>query len=113
MLDLNDFIIVGGLLITLFVMWVIYVQFYRRHARDKSILTEIFEGSTSARLVTDIQDKVIFFNPAFQDLCVNGEVPNLTIIRRLFVNEHDSMVQERLESLIQNAMRGHEDAMEA
>ena len=113
MLDFNDFIILGGLLIASCVVWVVYSQFYRRHARDKSILTEIFEGSTSARLVTDIQDKVIFFNPAFQDLCTNDEIPNLAIIRNLFTNDQDPMVQERLESLIENVMRGHEDAMEA
>lgn len=113
MLDLNSFIILGGGLTAGVAAGFYFAQYYRHNARDKSILTEIFEGSTSARLVTDIQDHVIFFNPAFEDLCTEGDVPSLKVIRDLFSNEQDPMVKERLESLIQNAMRGHEDVMEA
>lgn len=86
---------------------------YRKQSRDREILSEIFEGSTSARLVTDIQDRTLFFNPAFEDICMEGDEATLDSIRHLFARNGDLGVIDRLESLIQNAMRGHEDAMEA
>ena len=86
---------------------------YRKQARDKDILGEIFEGSTSARLVTDIQDATLFYNQAFEDVCGNSDEPSLNCLRHVFSSKGDSTVAERLESLIQNAMRGHEDSMEA
>ena len=85
----------------------------RKQYRDRSILTEIFEGSTSARLVTDIQDKTLFYNPAFEDFCTDEDRPSLKTIRHLFSQSLDENVKDRLETLTQNAMRGHEDAMEA
>lgn len=86
---------------------------YRRQSRDRDILNEIFIGSASARLVTDIQDSTLFFNPAFEDLCAEGVEPDLNCLRALFANEADKDAADRLESLITNAMRGHEDVMEA
>jgi two-component system cell cycle sensor histidine kinase/response regulator CckA len=85
----------------------------RKQYRDRSILTEIFEGSTSARLVTDIQDKTLFYNPTFEDFCIEGDSPGLRTIRHLFAQSHDVNVGDRMDTLIKNAMRGHEDAMEA
>ena len=102
--------IIFAILAAVFIVVALYYRTYRNQYRDRSILKEIFEGSTSARLVTDIQDRVVFYNPAFEDLCGTAK-PDLKIIRNLFID--DEGATNRLESLIQNAMRGHEDAMEA
>ncbi len=101
--------LIAALVMTIF----FYFRYYRRHSRDREILSEIFDGSTSARLVTDIQDKVLFYNPAFEDLCGDDQSPSLDIIRDLFERKNQTDITERFESLVQNAMRGHEDAMEA
>jgi len=101
------FIIVCALVV------ILYKGFYRRYLYSKEILQEIFEGSNSARLVTDIRDKAVFYNPAFQDLCEEGEQPSLKTIRNLLLRHtHDVAVTERLEALINNARRGHEDVLE-
>jgi two-component system cell cycle sensor histidine kinase/response regulator CckA len=84
-----------------------------RHFRDRSILKEIFEGSSSARLVTDIQNKTLFYNAAFEDLCHEDEMPSLQVIRRIFDKSNDPEITDRLEALIDKAMRGHEDFLEA
>lgn len=89
------------------------IHVVRRQYRDRSILSEIFEGSTSARLVTDIRDQTLFYNPAFDDLCAPGEVASLDVIRQVFLSSPDTNVPDRLETLIANAARGHEDNMEA
>jgi len=87
--------------------------FYKKSVRDRSILKEIFEGSTSARLVTDIRDKTVFFNIAFEDLCEKEEKPSLSAIKRLLLqNQSDDAVKDRLNALIDNARRGHEDILE-
>lgn len=99
------------------ILFGISIYGYSKQSRDREILSEIFEGSTSARLVTDIQDNTLFFNVTFEDMCfdVCGDhgKPNLDCIREMFARRGDRDVMERLEALIQNAMRGHEDAMEA
>lgn len=84
----------------------------RKHYRDRSILNEIFEGSTSARLVTDIQDRTLFYNTAFEDLATDCGEPGLNVLRAIFARDADKDAQERLEVLIDNAMRGHEDQIE-
>lgn len=84
----------------------------RKHYRDRSILNEIFEGSVSARLVTDIQDRTLFYNTAFEDLCTECGEPGLNVIRAVFAKDADQNSQDRLEVLIDNAMRGHEDQIE-
>jgi len=84
----------------------------RKHYRDRSILNEIFEGSPSARLVTDIQDRTLFYNTAFEDLCTDCGEPGLNIIRAICTRDADTNARERLEVLIDNAMRGHEDQIE-
>jgi two-component system cell cycle sensor histidine kinase/response regulator CckA len=92
--------------------WVTSILIHRQY-RDRSILSEIFDGSPSARLVTDIQDRALFYNPAFEDFCQEGEKPSLDIIRRIFGCRNDENTLQRLEGIINNARRGHEDNMEA
>lgn len=89
------------------------IQALRRQFRDQSILGEVFEGSLSARLVTDIQDNTLFFNPAFEDLCQECGEPSLNTIRKVFQDSVDDDTSDRVNTLIDNAMRGHEDAIEA
>jgi len=113
-MDNYTFIIIEATLIIAIVIGVtIYWRYYRRHYRDRAILSEIFDGSTSARLVTDIQDRTLFYNPAFEDLCDADTLPALEVIRTLFASTGEETVKDRFESLVQNAMRGHEDVMEA
>lgn len=95
------------------VLFAVSLYGYRRQSRDRDMLNEIFIGSASARLVTDIQDNALFYNPAFEDLCGDNNQPDLNCIRALFANAGDADISDRLESLIRNAMRGHEDVMEA
>ncbi len=111
-----DFILLLSALLSFFcacIMFAFVIYAYRKQYRDREILSEIFEGSTSARLVTDIQDRTLFFNVAFEDICDEGEDPNLESIRLLFARTDDAGVMERFDSLVQNAMSGHEDVMEA
>jgi two-component system cell cycle sensor histidine kinase/response regulator CckA len=90
------------------------IRLYHRHYRDRAVLNEIFEGSNSARLVTDIRDKTLFYNPAFEDLCDEGEKPSLKTLQSIFLNNQiDKHVEDRLGSLVENARRGHEDILEA
>lgn len=105
------FVAVGMLASGLGFLYLAVVAF-RKQYRDRSILSEIFEGSTSARLVTDIQDKTLFYNPAFEDLCSDCGAPGLNVIRTVFKRSNDADALERLEALIANAVRGHEDVME-
>ena len=89
-------------------------RLFLRNYRDRSILSEIFDGSNSARLVTDIQDRVVFYNPAFDDLRQTEDgKSSLQTIRELFAKSGNEETIERLESVIFNARRGHEDSMEA
>lgn len=106
-------ILIYTIMAVMIMAMIVYYRKHIRHSKDRAILKEIFEGSGSARLVTDIQNKTVFYNPAFEDLCYEGDTPSLNIIRDLFSVRDDNATMDRLESLIQNAMRGHEDAMEA
>lgn len=107
---------VGVVAIVLFLcgslLLLVTIALIRRQYRDRSILHEIFEGSLSARLVTDIQDRTLFYNPAFEDLCTDCDEFNLMAIKKLFANS-DEETRVRLDGVINNAMRGHEDNMEA
>ena len=86
--------------------------------RERSILREVFHGSRSARLVTDIARRPLLWNDAFADLCQSFEdetdgvtiKPGLAGIRAMLAPIPESL--ERFEILVELAARGTYDRIE-
>lgn len=75
----------------------------RRRDSERALLEELFEGSRSARLVTDINNATLYANGRFQSLCPDG-TEGLSGLFALF-GGHD-IVAARFQLLVENAQRG-------
>ncbi|GEM_PF-67137 len=81
------------------------VMIYRERAVERHLLKELFDGSRSARLVTDINNATLYTNGRFQALCsMDGGGNGLDGLTALF--SYHEVVAARFQVLVENAQRG-------
>jgi two-component system cell cycle sensor histidine kinase/response regulator CckA len=103
-------LVVGG---GLFVAVIVRVmKFYKAHEEEQKLLQALFDGSTSARLVTDISEQAIYHNASFRDLCARHSVDAKGVDALFALYALSDLPEEKIKFLIEQAQKGHGDRLE-
>lgn len=80
---------------------------YRLYENDKKLMKQLFDGSPTARLVSDVRGRIIFENAQFLNLCsdLNVEHKRVDVLLDLFKASGEE-AQQDLSRLIDNARKG-------
>ena len=90
------------------------VRYYKVYEQDQKLLKELFDGSPSARLVTDINNKTVYTNIKFADVCkqYNVEETGIEALNSLFSCETNAEQTQKLKQFIEKARKGQGESIE-
>lgn len=78
--------------------------------RERNLLHEVIEGSRGARLITNPEDKTVYTNTKFNDLCKDHGQPCLETLTAMFSNNPEAL--SHFTFLADKAHRGLTDSIE-
>lgn len=103
-------LVIGGTLFSVVIYRV--VSLYRDHENDQKLLQALFDGSTTARLVTDIAEQAIYHNASFRKICEIHDIQEQGIDAIIALYERSGQPAEDMASLIEQAQKGQKGRVE-